>query len=231
VISQRPRSVIGIDGAKRGWVAVELDATDGQFVSAFLSAHFAEVLERYPGVAVVAVDIPIGLPAEGSRAADVEARRVLARGASALFLMPPRRVLEAATFAEAIEACREMGRPGISQQAYALRSRVFDVEPLAQSDERIYEVHSEVSFWAMNGERHLGGNKKSWNGLNQRVELLAAQSIQLSRTLDLAGQVAPDDLIDAAAAAWSARRIATGVARRLPASSLQHPSRAPAIWY
>ncbi|HCP61807.1 MAG TPA: DUF429 domain-containing protein, partial [Actinobacteria bacterium] len=55
------------------------------------------------------------------------------------------------------------------------------------------------------------GRKKSWNGLMQRWRLLSSEGIELPEAAGPAGAAAPDDVLDAAAAAWSANRIANGV--------------------
>ena len=54
-------------------------------------------------------------------------------------------------------------------------------------------------------------SKKSWNGFFLRLQKLAAAGIHIPPFLDAAGQrsrdpgrVSPDDILDAAAAAWSA---------------------------
>ena len=68
-----------------------------------------------------------------------------------------------------------------------------------------------------------------------RRTLLARHGIQLPDHLGDAGEAGPDDVLDAAAAAWSAQRIATGHASRLPtqappakstsaSSTEQHPA-------
>jgi hypothetical protein len=69
--------------------------------------------------------------------------------------------------------------------------------------------------------------KRSWNGQQERLALLRATGIELPARLE-AGLAPADDVIDAAAAAWSAHRIARGEAQPLPAG---HVSRVGAIWY
>lgn len=67
----------------------------------------------------------------------------------------------------------------------------------------------------MNGGHALGHRKKSAAGALIRIELLRRQGIELTRLTEAAS--APlDDVLDAAAAAWSARRILAGVAKSLP---------------
>ena len=63
----------------------------------------------------------------------------------------------------------------------------------------------------------------------ERLDLLERNGITVPSALGVAGAAAPDDVLDAAAAAWTAGRIANGAARSLP--TLTTPSPAPAIWY
>jgi predicted RNase H-like nuclease len=70
----------------------------------------------------------------------------------------------------------------------------------------LYEVHPELSFTVMAGAP-LPDGKHTRAGLAVRRELLAGEGIALPPRV--AG-AARDDLVDAAAVAWSARRIAAG---------------------
>jgi predicted RNase H-like nuclease len=76
-------------------------------------------------------------------------------------------------------------------------------------------VHPEVSFAAMN-DKPLEHRKISWTGHITRRVPLAEHGVHLPDQLGNAGNARLDDLLDAAAAAWSAHRIATGHAIRLP---------------
>ena len=80
------------------------------------------------------------------------------------------------------------------------------------------EVHPEVCFRAMKGVP-LEFSKKTWNGQMERRTLLVKQGIELADHFDdSTGKVAPDDLLDAAAAAWSAWHLARGRGEALPES-------------
>ncbi|WP_433894570.1 DUF429 domain-containing protein [Streptomyces sp. CA-111067] len=95
-----------------------------------------------------------------------------------------------------------------------------------------YEMHPEVSFQAMAGGTPLSQSKKSWRGQAVRRALLAAAGIQLGDELGEADSVPTDDVLDAAAAAWSAHRIAVETAQRLPATAERDAAgRLVAIWY
>ncbi len=224
-----PVRVVGVDGIPSGWVSVEL--VDGAFSGARAFATLGDLLEANPEASVVAVDIPVGLPETGPREADVAARFFLKPRQASVFLVPPRAVLEAPSYDDALQRCAQLGRPGISQQAYALRQKILEVDALARPGDRIHEIHPEVSFQAMKGGPLTHG-KKSWNGFAERRRLLNVAGIELPYDpLDLA-DASVDDVLDAAAAAWSARRIAAGDARTLPEHEVvDERGRRVAIWY
>ena len=62
----------GIDAYRGGWVAIVLE--DGRFVDAPVAVTLADLVAGLGPVEAIGVDIPIGLPVHGPRAADVEAR-------------------------------------------------------------------------------------------------------------------------------------------------------------
>ena len=127
--------VIGVDGCKGGWVAVALE--DGVFAGATRYPDFRELVKAQPDALVIAVDIPIGLPEGASdhpRAGDLAARKLLGPRRSSVFLAPPRPVLAADSYAAANDLHREITGAGLSAQAYALRKKIFEVDPLAARD-------------------------------------------------------------------------------------------------
>ena len=80
---------------------------------------------------------------------------------------------------------------------------------------RIFECHPEVAFWALNGNRALQSAKKiksrpNPDGLAYRRKLLGDAGYPpqlLNADTFRTSQVGPDDILDACAAAWSANRI------------------------
>lgn len=214
--------VAGVDGCKRGWVCVVLD--EGRWAEARIAPDFGALLAGLDGAAVIAVDIPIGLARDRFRDCDRHARAALAGRASSLFLVPPAAAyLDCASYEDAVARCRELTGAGFSRQAFALRAKVRDVDGHA-ADPRVREVHPELSFSRMNGGAPLPG-KKSWTGQAARRRLLEREGICLPEALGPAGAAAPDDVLDAAAAAWTAQRIARGDAASLPAEPTQHDPR------
>ncbi len=224
-------TVVGVDGCRKGWIAVEL-AGGGPPV-----AHFLDRIDRMddavPGADVVAIDIPIGFPRRYPRRADVEARVQLTGQASSVFMTPPRRVLAADTYAEANRLARELLGQGISRQAYGLRQKILEVDAWVDgAGVTVVEVHPELAFREMLG-RPARGSKKTWVGMVDRRAAPGAEGIDVDR-LDVPVESAAgvDDVLDAAAASWSARRVVAGTAISLPGTAVPGTARRrPAIWY
>lgn len=220
--------VAGVDGYKGGWVSILLH--DGTFHGATASATFSELLERHRDAEVIAIDIPIGLSPTGTREADVEARQRLKGQASSVFPTPPRAALDELTYEGAGQAAFEASGKRLSQQSFALMTRIREVDKLTRPGERVYEVHPEVSFRELAGSP-IRYRKKTWNGQMHRRRLLEDVGIILPDDLGPAARVPVDDVLDAAAAAWTAHRIARREAQSLPDPPEEVDGRRVAIWY
>lgn len=220
--------VVGVDAWKRGWIAVSV--VDGWVVSVTAHETIADVVRAEPEAAVIGVDIPIGLPETPSRPADAAARRFIGARASSIFPAPPRDVLEAASYQEALALSRKRYAIGVTAQSYALRRRILETDEVARTDDRIIEVHPEVAFRALAGAP-LSFAKRTWNGQMERRRLLSDAGLSVPDHLgEAAGTVPADDVLDAVAVAWSAGRFARGDARALPAET-PLPGFGGVIWY
>lgn len=211
-----------------GWLAAAYDSSVHD-LDLQVHASFRELLSSYPDAACVAVDILIGLPRGEPRAADGAARRVLGSRRSSVFPAPDLRLLDAVTdealgYEEASVRSRSISCKGISRQAFAIFPKIAAVNPLLapQMQDRVVEIHPEVSFWALAGHRPMTHPKKTQEGFEERRSHLsdAFPSVDIP-TRQRAGRIASpakaDDVLDAIVAAWTARRVARGEADRLPA--------------
>jgi predicted RNase H-like nuclease len=220
---------VGVDGWRGGWVAIVLQ--DGGFAAAELFETFRDVLAKFSGAGAIGIDIPIGIPDEGLRPADREARVFLGAGSSSVFSVPVRAALEATDHASASTLLRSMTGKGLTQQSFALRKKILEVDALVKADDNVVEVHPEVSFKALAGAA-LRASKKTWAGANRRRDLLAGEGIVIPSDIGEAGKAPVDDILDAGAAAWSAQRYARGEAEALPARPLiDRRGRHVAIWF
>lgn len=207
----------GLDGCASGWVCVVLD--ERGFVSSSLYSDFASAMGGLSSVAAIGVDMPLGLVEIGDREADRAARAYLKGQASSVFSAPPRPVVGAASYPEALEIARRVNGKGLSKQSFNIVPKMIEVDAFV-GDERLHEVHPEVSFRILNGDEKLS-RKKSWGGVAARLKLLRSAAIELPDDLGEAGDAGVDDVLDAAVAAWSARRIARRKARSYPDESDQ----------
>jgi predicted RNase H-like nuclease len=211
-------AVLGLDGCAKGWVGVVLEGAD-------VSAHFFSSVERIVDLLpelvtrleVIAIDIPLGLLDSGPRQADVLARRHLARRASTIFSAPPRACLAARDYAEAQEISRRLLGKGLSKQSFALLPKIGEVDRFWRSAPcPVWEVHPELSFAKINDGRVLAP-KTTWTGMVERRAALAKVGVGLDDVDAAVGRLgAPDDVLDAAVCAWSAREILQGRATFLP---------------
>lgn len=221
--------VLGVDRQAGSWVGAVLPASGTGQVRLVSAADLATLVERartQAPVALVGVDIPVGLPDTGVRQADVLVRRRLGHRGSSVFATPVRDALAADSYAEARRVSVERtGGRSLSAQSYALRSAILDVDGYVRDGDRdgdgdprppVVEVHPELCFAAMAGAP-LRTRKKTAEGVRERVGLLTAQGIRLPPGVDL-GRRGVDDVLDAAAAAWTAARVVAGRAERVPAT-------------
>jgi predicted RNase H-like nuclease len=208
--------VLGIDACgKHGWVGVRL--SDGAYAGSLVEARIERLIERAGGVDAVAVDMPLGLLEAGWRRADLEAKAQLGIRRSSVFLAAPRVVWQEADYGGAAARCRELTGSGLSRQAWALAPKLLAArECWLRDPDRIHEVHPELSFQALAGGIPLSHAKKTWRGQNLRRSLLTGAGVVLPDELGEADRIPADDVLDAAAAAWSAQRIILGTATRLP---------------
>ena len=219
--------VIGVDGCPAGWIAVRW----AERLTHHLCLSFAEVLAL--DAVVIAVDMPIGIPELSGRSAERDVRSRLGGRQSSVFSIPARAAGMCGDYREACAANLAHSVPPkkVAKQSFHLFPKIREIDalmtPALQS--RVHEVHPELAFWALNGEQALPLPKKVKSrphppGLDLRRRLLRAAGFPLDLLPPLsyrAVDVGPDDILDACACAWSARRIHDGTSVRFPA----HPPR------
>ena len=216
--------VLGVDGCRGGWVgALWLDGAPGPVVLAAsefgaLVREATRVCTGAGGLQVVGVDIPIGLPDAGPREADRLARQALPGRAASVFSTLVRPAYEAPHYAAARSVAVERTGRSASAQAFALGRKILEVDAWLrrQPRSRVVEVHPEVSFAALNGGEPIPAGKKTPAGMTARRATLEAEGMRVPDLPRGLGGVGEDDLLDACAVAWSARRVARGEARSLP---------------
>jgi predicted RNase H-like nuclease len=222
--------VAGVDGCPAGWIVVSypLDRPDQATCGIYFT--FKDLLDD-DSLAAIAVDIPVGLPEMGEyggRAADRAARSLLGERRSSVFSVPARAAVACTDYRIACETALANSDPPrkVSKQAFNLFPKIRELDALMTPGRQdwIVECHPEVVFWAINGRTPLDEPKKVKSrsyepGLALRRRLLVTQGFDpgfLEDTGVPSRVAAPDDLLDACAAAWTAGRVAKSAAERLP---------------
>jgi predicted RNase H-like nuclease len=216
--------VCGADGCKSGWVVASKDLNSGE-VSWRLCKTAQDIAAQESAPLVIAIDIPIGLPEAGPRLCDLHARRLLGqvRGCS-VFPAPIRPVLGASEYKEACQIRFGIEGKKMSKQGFAILPKIREVDDLLQGEpalrEIVREVHPELCFYVLNGERPIVPGKRTDEGAKTRYRLLEPSfgkwlpyALMDRRKLGCE----EDDILDAFAALWTAERIVRGTAQTIPA--------------
>jgi predicted RNase H-like nuclease len=232
-------AAIGVDGCRAGWIAAlaRADDADGRVRTELRLVRqqdggFASLVgecEAMPLRPIIAVDVPIGLPATaGLRVCDREARKKLGRRWMCVFPAPDRELfrLSFEQAREVVVARRAGGtvaeHPIMTQQTIAILPKIEEVDEVMRADpsrqDWIVEVHPEVCFVALAEEL---GDAMVATGLpcKQRTAGRCARLALLQRVFRDVGEqaaeapwprveVGRDDILDAYAALWTARRCA-----------------------
>ncbi len=215
----------GVDGCPAGWICLTMNGPGAPPVLA-VYPDVESLLAQSPRPEVLAIDIPIGLTERGPRLADLAARRQLgATRGSSVFPAPIRAVLAAATYAEANAISRARQGKGMSVQSWGIVGKIRQVDGALRREPArrgwVREVHPELSFQAWHGGEAMLHGKKSLAGRREREALVHSRYgplLERIRPTWRKRDVADDDLLDAAAALWTAERIALGTAVRHPPS-------------
>jgi len=212
--------VLGVDGCRAGWLAVRLDL-GGCGIEALLAEYWAALPWRQ--AAMIAVDMPLGLADAGPRDCDIAARGLLPPGRKSSVFPPPRRyMLACANWQAAQDLGRAREGTGISKQAWNITDKIRELdEALDPADQtRVREVHPELVFHRLNDWQALPP-KRRLEDQEARLALLQRAGLpEIAPWLDHFPRQAAgrDDVIDAAACAYTAQRLLAGAAERLPAT-------------
>ncbi|MEM6711806.1 MAG: DUF429 domain-containing protein [Pseudomonadota bacterium] len=233
--------LIGVDGCKAGWVAV--GGAEAEAIELRVFSSFAEILAWAPPDAIIAVDMPIGLPDRiegGGRAPEKHVRPMLGERQSSVFAIPARAVVEMGAriagrtahdhplHQQASALAKTLSEPpkGVSIQAFYLFPKILEIDGLLRTDlrlcERVKECHPEVAFTVLNEGDAMRLPKKikgkvNLDGMDERRALLASYGLRAPFLHDAPPSgVGSDDVLDAAVCWLVARRLKRGEARPFP---------------
>jgi len=222
---------VGLDGYRKGWVAVRVH---GETRELCFYSSITELLTTKFDFA--AVDMPIGLPAHGVRACDLEARQRLRPHASRVFTGARRGLWEFASRAAAHAAMKTSGDSGVNCQLWNLCPKICELDAVMtpKLQRKIREAHPELVFLRLNGGRPLPRKKDAEGRALRRRLLLKDGFVELDEWLNVRrrGEGAQaDDVLDGCAMSIAARDFHLGNA--LPRERAEKDARGLTmqIWY
>jgi len=228
--------IAGVDGCRAGWIVARQPIGPSRGIDIAIHRHFETILDLADPPTIVAVDMPIGLPArigEGGRGPERQVRPLLGARRSSVFAIPSRGAVEAQDYASACAIAAATSDPSckVSKQAFMLFRKIREIDALLRSaapgldppwSRRVFEAHPELAFWRLNGRRPLFHSKKikgrpNPDGLGERGRILRAGGLPSAALQGSPPRgAAADDLLDALALLAIARRILDGKARPYP---------------
>ncbi len=231
--------VAGADGCKGGWIVASADSEDLNHPRVATVTAFRDIWSVFGAAPdVLAVDMPVGLVNEGNRRVDGMARRLLGKKSSSVFTPPERMLLEYASlnnhlsddregsYMDSYDAVNEWSQRflehGVPPYAFGIFPKIAEVDRYMteERDPRVHEAHPELIFRRMNDHRVVEDPKRSEEGRAARAALiqqfLGVEVCGIEIRTAAGVDAAIDDLHDTLALLWTAARISSGDAERIP---------------
>ena len=214
-------TIFGIDGCKSGWLVAQQQGNKNINFWLIESLDFINDITKKS--AVIGIDIPLELHKKGTRMAEKEARAFLGSRASTIFSPPAINTLNAKNY---LDACRinynEEGKK-ISKQTWYILSKIKEARRIYLdkfSNKKLFEIHPELSFMAMNNMQVIIDSKKTFEGKKKRLKLINSfyPHFNFSHVREKFSRkdVADDDILDAIAVSWSTQKIIDNIASYVP---------------
>ncbi|MGI9224450.1 MAG: DUF429 domain-containing protein [Woeseiaceae bacterium] len=194
--------IAGIVGCKAGWFVLRETPLPGPW-HWFIASTFEKAMQRLESYDVVAVDIPLSVSEEDIAASDDSEANIHNR-----YRSPVEKIRQVHDYMRA--------NPGAAHS--------------------LYEVHPRLSFLELEGGEMLPHNEGRKLRFRDRLSYLCdvypSKILYDAVTENSRTDIAKTDVLDAFAMLWSAKRIATSRAKRLPSAPI-YDSRGfdMAIWY
>jgi predicted RNase H-like nuclease len=213
--------IIGIDGCKSGWFSVWENQDKSIHSSVFSNLNELKNFFKNESQLIVGIDMPVVLSEVIPRQADQLARKLLSKKASSVFTAPTPEMLDQPNYEKASLVSKKHFGKSMSLQSWYLFPKIKDVQTMIHhEDMQIYEIHPELSFRAMNNEQVILESKKSPEGFAIRNSLLSMHFenfiFEEIRRQYARKDVMDNDILDALAVLWSAKRIQSNQASFLP---------------
>ena len=200
-------SSVGIDGCKKGWVAVRITEDDFE-IEVF--DNIETLCSRYKDSNLI-IDMPIGLPENiGDIRPEREARKILGSRSCCVFNTPCRQAVYEDDYDRANEINKEILGKGLSKQSFSIFTKIREIDEFLYKNpnykNKIVESHPEVCFAMLNfNEKNplpIIENKKTKEGMNKRLDLLSEYDDKTEeiKSIIFSNQILKnmkDDIVDA----------------------------------
>ena len=215
-------TVIGIDGCRAGWITTQV--LDNQLISFKIIENLDDDYLKQNNLSHIGIDIPLQLSHSGKRLAEIEARGLLKKRACTIFSPPTLNALRAKNYMDACEVnFNECGKR-ISKQSWNLFPKIKEAQEFLDNKSinklRVFEVHPELSFMAMNDMILVQASKKTDIGREIRIKLIQKFfpkfSFESVRNEYKKNQALDDDILDSVSVLWSTQRIVDNIANFVP---------------
>jgi len=215
--------IIGIDGCKSGWFSIWENQDKSIHSSVFSNLNELKNFFKNESQLILGIDMPVVLSEVIPRQADQLARKLLSKKASSVFTAPTPEMLDQPNYEKASLVSKRLFGKSMSLQSWYLFPKIKDVQTMIHhEDMQIYEIHPELSFRAMNNEQVILESKKTQEGFALRNALLSMHFknfiFEDVRNQHARKDVMDNDILDALAVLWSAKRIQSNQASYLPQS-------------
>ena len=214
-------TVFGIDGCKYGWLVAQLQGNKN--ISFWLIESLDNINDINKKSSVIGIDIPLELHGKGTRMAEKEARVFLGSRASTIFSPPAIKTLNAKTYEDACRINYKEEGKKISKQTWYILNKIKEARKIyldKASNKKLFEIHPELSFMAMNNMKVLSDSKKTIEGRKKRLKLINIYyphfNFSQVREKFLRKDVADDDILDVIAVLWSTQKIIDNIASYVP---------------
>ncbi|WP_335904806.1 serine/threonine dehydratase [Bosea sp. Tri-49] len=222
--------IAGVDGCKAGWIAAFADQVGQEPPFFRIFQRWTDLLAGSPVPALIAVDMPIGLPdriIDSGRGPEQAVRALLGERQSSVFSIPSRSAVQAEDYGEVCGLALATSEPPrkVSKQGFHLFPRIREIDALLRTEpewrERIFETHPELAFRTMRGAplvhpKKIKGVVNPAGMAERRALLLTAGLPEGIVQAKPPRGAAADDALDALAALVVARHIAAGRGKPFP---------------
>ena len=213
--------MIGIDGCKSGWFAVWQNQDEVIDTAIFKSLNNLKDFFIESNQLIIGIDMPVILSEVMPREADQLARKLLSKKASSVFTAPTPEMLDQPNYEKASLISKRLIGKSMSLQSWYLFPKIKDVQTVIHCENiKLFEIHPEVSFRAMNNEKVVLASKKTAEGFDIRKSLLDKHFLNFNfdviRNKYQKKDLMDNDILDALVVFWSARRIVNNQASYLP---------------